>query len=375
MVPMPFGVMGLFHGVGGGPPVADWRLSSQDQSGDPGARQPAQRRRDVLPAAALWIDEVTNVLGQAASRYWPIAMVKPPHPEQLGGRLAPTIPLLCLAHPIGRVPTAECNEWIADPAAPGLKAAERATGRQIPLQPAPLPDSQKRRQEFLAPLLDLGPDVVRKGTGFRVLGARIELDGYEAPGEVLRHAQAIAGEDHEGGGVQGNHLRATKNANPCRALGYRARQQVGAEGGVIEVVEEEDGTALHQLRRDALLQFLPVGAARTPAGFKALGIEQQDGATTENAPVATKLKPARAGKGGKAKADKPSRGRSDSKQAKLIAMLKAAKGASIDEIVAAFGWQPHTVRGAIAGALKKKLGLEVTSEKIDGRGRVYHIAG
>jgi len=34
----------------------------------------------------------------------------------------------------------------------------------------------------------------------------------------------------------------------------------------------------------------------------------------------------------------------------------------------------HTVRGAIAGALKKKLGLAVTSEKIDGRGRVYRIA-
>ena len=56
-------------------------------------------------------------------------------------------------------------------------------------------------------------------------------------------------------------------------------------------------------------------------------------------------------------------------------MLKAPKGATIDEIVAAFGWQPHTVRGAIAGALKKKLGLEVTSEKVEGRGRVYRILG
>ena len=35
-----------------------------------------------------------------------------------------------------------------------------------------------------------------------------------------------------------------------------------------------------------------------------------------------------------------------------------------------FDWQPHTVRGAIAGALKKKLGLDVTSEKIEGRGLV-----
>ena len=37
-------------------------------------------------------------------------------------------------------------------------------------------------------------------------------------------------------------------------------------------------------------------------------------------------------------------------------------------------WQPHTVRGAIAGALKKKLGLDVTSEKDEKRGRVYRIA-
>jgi hypothetical protein len=36
-------------------------------------------------------------------------------------------------------------------------------------------------------------------------------------------------------------------------------------------------------------------------------------------------------------------------------------------------WRPHTVRGALAGALKKKLGLTVTSKKIDGRGRVYAI--
>ena len=52
-----------------------------------------------------------------------------------------------------------------------------------------------------------------------------------------------------------------------------------------------------------------------------------------------------------------------------------AEGATIDEIVAATGWQPHTVRGAFAGALKKRLGLTIASEKVEGRGRVYHIAG
>jgi predicted ArsR family transcriptional regulator len=65
--------------------------------------------------------------------------------------------------------------------------------------------------------------------------------------------------------------------------------------------------------------------------------------------------------------------RADSKQAKLIEMLKRPDGATIDEIAKKFEWQPHTVRGAIAGALKKKLGLDVQSEKIEGRGRVYHI--
>jgi len=63
-----------------------------------------------------------------------------------------------------------------------------------------------------------------------------------------------------------------------------------------------------------------------------------------------------------------------SKQAQLIAMLRRAKGATVDEIAEALSWQPHTVRGAIACALKKKLGLEVTSEKDEKRGRIYRIA-
>jgi len=65
--------------------------------------------------------------------------------------------------------------------------------------------------------------------------------------------------------------------------------------------------------------------------------------------------------------------REGTKQAKLIDMLRAEGGATIDEIVAATGWQSHTVRGAMSGALKTRLGLTVTSEKVEGRGRVYSI--
>jgi hypothetical protein len=44
-------------------------------------------------------------------------------------------------------------------------------------------------------------------------------------------------------------------------------------------------------------------------------------------------------------------------------------------VVEATGWQPHTVRGAMAGDLKDRIGLAVASEKDDGRGRVYCMDG
>ena len=66
--------------------------------------------------------------------------------------------------------------------------------------------------------------------------------------------------------------------------------------------------------------------------------------------------------------------RGETKQARLIAMLKRGKEASIAEIAEAFGWQHHTVRGAIAGGLKKKLGLAIVSEPHEARGRIYRIS-
>ncbi len=65
--------------------------------------------------------------------------------------------------------------------------------------------------------------------------------------------------------------------------------------------------------------------------------------------------------------------RPGTKQALLIDLLKRKKGATIEEIVAATGWQPHSVRGAISGTLKKKLGLMVTSEKPGDGPRRYRI--
>jgi Protein of unknown function (DUF3489) len=63
------------------------------------------------------------------------------------------------------------------------------------------------------------------------------------------------------------------------------------------------------------------------------------------------------------------------KQAMLIEMLKAPSGATISEIMTALDWQSHTIRGAMSGALKKRLGLTITSEKDADRGRVYRLVG
>ena len=77
----------------------------------------------------------------------------------------------------------------------------------------------------------------------------------------------------------------------------------------------------------------------------------------------------------------PRRGPGNSKQALVIEMLKRPEGATIAQICEATSWQAHTVRGTFAGALKKKLGLTIVSEKIEGPAgtpgagqRLYRIA-
>jgi Protein of unknown function (DUF3489) len=155
----------------------------------------------------------------------------------------------------------------------------------------------------------------------------------------------------------------------------------------------------------------------TRAGLQVIGVETEDdpseGATPGNtgataadagpqvsdaaAPV-TKADgaatPARKGKFAKGKgktrvtkaapAEKPTP-RAGTKQARMIEMLKRPEGATVEQIAAATGWQHHTIRGAISGALKKKLGLTVEAIRTrevgpnktgaKGSGTVYRITG
>lgn len=63
------------------------------------------------------------------------------------------------------------------------------------------------------------------------------------------------------------------------------------------------------------------------------------------------------------------------KQACMIALMERPQGASIDEICEETGWQKHTVRGAFAGTLKKRLGLHIESHKNEDNVRCYRIIG
>jgi hypothetical protein len=62
-----------------------------------------------------------------------------------------------------------------------------------------------------------------------------------------------------------------------------------------------------------------------------------------------------------------------SKQSRVIAMLQSPAGATIAAMMQATGWQQHSVRGFLAGVVRKRLKLKLGSKKVDGT-RVYRVA-
>ena len=132
-----------------------------------------------------------------------------------------------------------------------------------------------------------------------------------------------------------------------------------------------------------LIRFVDPGWQVDAAGYDALGLQQPDGeaksAPNEPAPELAEINAQTQEQECPVEpvvTSKPTpRTRDNSKQAAVIALLSRPEGATLAQITEATQWQLHTTRGFLAGAVKKRLGLQLTSEKPEGGVRIYRVIG
>ncbi len=116
----------------------------------------------------------------------------------------------------------------------------------------------------------------------------------------------------------------------------------------------------------------------TPAGLEAIGVAPEVSRPSRAAKPKAAKKERQSSKEGRptdrAGPSTTGKVRPGTKLAALVELLGRKQGGTLAEAIETTGWQAHSVRGAISGSLKKKLGLTVTSEVVAGRGRTYSIA-
>ena len=197
---------------------------------------------------------------------------------------------------------------------------------------------------------DAGPTTLRiTRQGLAAIGVEPEDEAGAAPetgddaGEV--EATAPAREADTGREEAGAAQEAAPSGRTSRAAGL-ARRRLATARGALEAV------CSHWSETGRLDEALLASCRATMAE-----LQRADAKLAAEAPAP--------GAGGEPRAG--------TKQARLIEMLRRPEGATIAQIAESSGWQPHSVRGAIAGALKRKLGLTVTSEKPENGERIYRL--